>query len=209
MIRARFRMTLADDIWPYDVSTSFPDATLRLLTGVPKGDRALELGEALAEDPVAISSAIRQHSDIVGYDELYLDDSRVIGQYEADEKSLYEFLWESTLPPEFPIIVEDGEMEFNITATQPQFEAFGAALEEVGKQYELLSLVHTDDRDQLLTDRQRNYLLVAHNHGYFDVPRDATLAEVADTLNVDPSSASETIRRATDRVVADFLMRQT
>ena len=117
MIRARFRMTLADDIWPYDVSTSFPDATLRLLTGVPKGDRALELGEAHAEDPVAISSAIRQHSDIVGYDELYLDDSRVIGQYEADEKSLYEFLWESTLPPEFPIIVEDGEMEFNITAT--------------------------------------------------------------------------------------------
>jgi predicted DNA binding protein len=208
MIRARFRMTLADDIWPYDVSTSFPDATLRLLTGVPKGDRALELGEALAEDPVAISSAIRQHSDIVGYDELYLDDSRVIGQYEADEKSLYEFLWESTLPPEFPIIVEDGEMEFNITATQPQFEAFGAALEEVGKPYELLSLVHTADRDQLLTDRQRNYLLVAHNHGYFDVPRDATLAEVADALGVDPSSASETIRRATDRVVADFLMRQ-
>jgi predicted DNA binding protein len=120
---------------------------------------------------------------------------------------LYEFLWESSLPPEFPIIVEDGEMEFDVTATQPQFEAFGSALEEMGKQYELLSLVHTDDRNQLLTDRQRNYVLVTHNHGYFDVPRDATLAEVAATLGVDPSSASETIRRATDHVVSDFRMR--
>lgn len=206
MIRARFRMALSDEIWPYEVSTSFPDATLRLLTGVPKGDRALELGEARAQNPETVSEAIRRHPDIDGYDELYLDETRVIGQYEADEKSLYEFLWESSLPPEFPIIVEDGEMEFAVTATQPQFEAFGATLDELGKQYELLSLVHTDDRDQLLTDRQREYLIAAHNHGYFDVPRDSTLAEVADTLGVDPSSASETIRRAASRVIADFLM---
>lgn len=206
MIRARFRMALSDEIWPYEVSTSFPDATLRLLTGVPKGDCALELGEARAQNPEAVSDAIRRHPDIVGYDELYVDDTRVIGQYEADEKGLYEFLWASSLPPEFPIIVEDGEMEFDLTATQPQFEAFGSALDEMGKQYELLSLVHTENRDQLLTDRQREYLTVAHNHGYFDVPRESTLAEVADTLDVDPSSASETIRRATHRVIEDFVL---
>ena len=199
-------MALSDEIWPYEVSTSFPDTTLRLLTGVPKGDRALELGEARAQNPNTVSEVIRRHPDINGYDELYLDETRVIGQYRADEKSLYEFLWESSLPPEFPIIVENGEMEFAVTATQPQFEAFGATLDELGRQYELLSLVHTDDSDQLLTDRQREYLIAAHNHGYFDVPRDATLGEVADTLDVDPSSASETIRRAANRVITDFLM---
>lgn len=206
MIRARFRMALSDEIWPYEVSTSFPDATLRLLTGVPKGDRALELGEVRAENPNAVSDVIRRHPDIDNYDELYLDDTRVIGQYVSDERSLYEFLWDSSLPPEFPIVVENGEMEFDLTATQPQFEAFGSALDETGRQYELLSLVHTDDRDQLLTDRQRECLTVAHNHGYFDVPRDATLAEVADTLGVDPSSASETIRRATNRIIEEFVM---
>ena len=206
MIRARLRMALSDEIWPYEVSTSFPDATLRLLTGVPKGDCALELGEARAQNPAAVSDAIRRHPDIAGYDELHLDDTRVIGQYEADEKGLYEFLWASSLPPEFPIIVEDGEMEFALTATQPQFEAFGSTLDEMGKQYELLSLVHTENRDQLLTDRQRESLIAAHNHGYFDVPRESTLAEVADTLDVDPSSASETIRRATHRVIEEFIL---
>jgi predicted DNA binding protein len=205
MIRARFRMALSEEIWPYEVSTSFPDATLRLHTGVPKGDRALELGEVRAADPKAVSEAIRGHPDITGYDELYLDDTRAIGQYEADEKSLYEFLWASSLPPEFPITVEAGETEFALTATQPQFEVFGSALDETARQYELLSLVHTDDRDPLLTGRPREHLAVAHNHGFFDVPRESTLAEMADTLDVDPSSASETIRRAVNRVIEDFI----
>lgn len=68
------------------------------------------------------------------------------------------------------------------------------------------SLVHTEDRDQLLTDRQRESLTVAHKHGYFDVPRDATLAGVADALGVDPSSGSATIRRATNHVIGEFMV---
>lgn len=162
MIRARFRLTLPEDLWVAEISTAFPDARLRLLTGIPQGDCALELGEVCAEYPKAVGDAIRDHADIHGYDQLYADDHRIIGQYEADEKSLYEFLWESKLPPEFPIVVEDGRMQFDVTATEAQFDAFGAALDETGRQYDLLTLVHTDDRSELLTDRQREYLTVAY-----------------------------------------------
>ena len=70
------------------------------------------------------------------------------------------------------------------------------------------SLVHTEHRDQLLTDRQRESLTVAHKHGYFDVPRDATLAGVADALGVDPSRGSTTIRRAPNPVTGAFIMRR-
>lgn len=206
MIRARFRMTLADDRWVREVSTSFPDATLRLLTGVPRDDRALELGEVRADHPETVAAAIRRHPDVHDYDQLYAGDRRVVAQYEADEKGLYEFLWASSLPPEFPVVVEDGEMEFGLTATQAQFEAFGAALDDTGRRYELLSLVHTDERDGVLTDRQRECLAVAHREGYFTVPRESTLAAVADELGVDTSTASETIRRATGRLVERFLL---
>ncbi|WP_256289362.1 helix-turn-helix domain-containing protein [Halobellus inordinatus] len=209
MIRARFRLVLPEDIWITEVSTSFPDATLRLLTGVPKRDRALELGEVRAADPAAVTDAIRGHPDIVGYQQLYGDTDRAIGQYEADEKSLYEFLWGSSLPPEFPIVVEDGEMEFDLTATQEQFEAFGSTLDETGRRYDLLTLSHTDERDSVLTDRQRECLTAAHRLGYFDVPRECSLAELADTLGVDKSSASETIRRGTGRLVDQFILDRT
>lgn len=206
VIRARFRMPLPAEIWVNEVSMSFPDATLRLLTGVPKGGRALELGEVRAENARAVTTEIREHPDICEYDGLYLSDHRTIAQYEADEKGLYEFLWTSSLPPEFPIIVENGEMEFDITATREQFEAFGATLDDTGRQYDLVTLVHTDERDALLTDRQRECLTVAQRRGYFEVPRECTLAELADALGVDKSTASETIRRGTARVVEQFLV---
>jgi len=206
VIRARFRTKLPEHIWVSDVSTAFPDATLRLLTGVPKGDRALELGEVRAENAAAVADAIRQHADITAYEPLYVDDRRSIAQYEADEQALYEFLWASSLPPEFPIVVENGEMEFDLTATRAQFEAFGDAIDESDNRYELLTVVHTDEADGLLTDRQAACLATAHRLGYFEVPRACTLEAVADDLGVDKSSASETLRRATERVVGEFLL---
>jgi len=206
VIRARFRMELAEDIWVHELSTTFPATTFRLLTGVPKGDRALELGEVRTDRPAEVTEAIRDHRDITAYEEVFASDRRAIARYEADEKSLYEFLWESSLPPEFPIVVENGRMEFDLTATQAQFDAFGAALEERDRWYELLSLVHTDEGDSLLTERQRECLQTALHEGYFDVPRQCTLAELADGLNVDKSTASETIRRGQARVLESFLV---
>jgi hypothetical protein len=206
VIRARFRIELPEDVWASEVSQSFPDATLRLLTGVPMGERALELGEVRADEPTAVTGAIRSHPDISAFDRLYGDDQRVISQYEATERSLYEFLWGSSFPPEFPMVVEDGEMAFDVTATREQFEAFGSALDGSGVRYELLSVVHTEDSESLLTDRQRECLAVAHQRGYFEVPRQCDLTELGAALGVDKSTASETIRRATDRVVAQYLL---
>jgi predicted DNA binding protein len=210
MIRARFRMELAEGLWISQTSTAFPSATFRLLTGVPKGGCALELGEVRAEADhlTEVTDAIRNHPDITAYEAVFAGDQRAVAQYEADEKSLYEFLWESSLPPEFPIVVEDGVMEFDITATQTQFDAFGQALDERDRGYDLLSVVHTDESDTLLTDRQRECLQAALRHGYFEVPRECTLAELADRLGVDKSTASETIRRGQTRLVKSSLLRR-
>jgi predicted DNA binding protein len=199
-------MSLPGDIWVAELSREFPAAAFRLLTGVPRGDRALELGEVRAGDPRVVVDAIRAHPDIYDYEALYVGDSRAIGQYEAVEQSLYEFLWASSLPPEFPVVIEDGEMEFGLTATRSQFEAFGDALGASGREYDLLSVTEAADDDGLLTDRQRECLTAALHMGYFEVPRRCTLAEVADRLDVDKSTASETIRRAAARVVEQFLL---
>lgn len=206
MIRARFRMALPADTWVAAVSTSFPDATFRLLTGVPMGDRALELGEVRAEDPDAVGEAIASHPDVSAYDQVYADEERAIARYEAVDQRLYEFLWGSSLPPEFPIVVENGEMEFDVTATRDKFDAFGEALDASAFRYELLSVVHTDDADDLLTDRQRECLTVAIREGYFEVPRECTTAELADSLDVDKSSVSVTLRRGTARVLESFFV---
>lgn len=199
-------MPLREDLWVNELSSVFSKATFRLLTGVPKADHALELGEVQASDAEAVVTTIKDHPDISAYEAVYQDETRAVGQYKVADQGLYEFLWQSSLPPEFPVVVENGTMEFDLTTSREQFEAFCEALNEIKQGYQLLSVVHTEDEDPILTARQRECMTVALRRGYFEVPRDCTLAEVAAGLDIDKSTASETIRRGTARVLQQFLV---
>lgn len=199
-------MALPEEVWVTEVSRAFPGATFRLLTGVPMGDRTLELGEVLDDDPRPAVDALHAHPDVLASDLLYDGAGRALTRYETREQGLFEFLGGSSLPPEFPLVVEDGVMTFTVTATREQFEALGATLDTSGFRYDLLSVVHSDARSGVLTDRQRECLEVALREGYFDVPRGCTLVDVAAELGVDKSSASETIRRGSARVLEWFLL---
>jgi predicted DNA binding protein len=207
VIRARFRLWLRDGLWIAEVSRAFPDATFRLLTGVPLDDRTLELGETRADDPTAVTETVRDHPDILEHELLHCDGGRSLSKYVTRDRALFEFLGASSLLPEFPLVVEDGVMTFGVTASRAEFDAFGDRLDDSGLRYELLSVFHHDEPDGgPLTDRQHECLTVAWRMGYFEVPRDCTLAEVADALDVDTSTVSETIRRGTARVLERFLL---
>lgn len=75
--------------------------------------------------------------------------------------------------------------------------------------FRLVRLTETDrerDRDGLdrLTESQREALLTAHEMGYFEVPRRASLQDVAETLGVTAPSLSERLRRAQSRLVEQY-----
>ncbi|SFS93351.1 helix-turn-helix domain-containing protein [Halostagnicola kamekurae] len=55
-----------------------------------------------------------------------------------------------------------------------------------------------------MTDAQREALVTAHEMGYFDMPRTATMADVADELGVSSASLSERLRRAQNHLIAGF-----
>lgn len=52
-----------------------------------------------------------------------------------------------------------------------------------------------------LTDRQREVLLVAHERGYYRIPRETTTAEVAEVVGVDRRTAEEHLRRAEQKLM--------
>src|SRR6056297_213395 len=55
--------------------------------------------------------------------------------------------------------------------------------------------------DSGLTDEQFEALVTAHEMGYFDVPKGATQADVADALGISPPSLSERLKRAQQRLI--------
>lgn len=205
VIRAEIRVRLPEETWISRVSRSFPEATFRLLTGFRTGDVAIELGEAVADRPRAVADAIDSRPEISNYRRLTVADDRVLGTYETADTAMYEFVERSAIPPAYPVVVRNGRVEFDLTTTREEFDRIRADLESAGVSYDLVSLVETADPEGLLTERQREVLEVALRKGYFTVPRECTLSEVAAALEVDTSTASEVLRRGENRIVRWFL----
>ncbi|WP_439028445.1 helix-turn-helix domain-containing protein [Haloarchaeobius sp. DT45] len=54
-----------------------------------------------------------------------------------------------------------------------------------------------------LTDRQHEALRIAYELGHFDIPRQASLEDVAAELGISPSSVSERLRRAQTQLIEE------
>ncbi len=65
-----------------------------------------------------------------------------------------------------------------------------------------------DPGDQAESDRQATVLGAAVERGYDDTPRQCTLTELADALGVAKSTCSETLHRAEETVVKQFVERR-
>lgn len=205
MIVAKFRIRLPESMWVAQVSRSFPTATFRLLSGIRTGNTAIELGEVVTDAPMEIIQATSSHQSIVQYERLGVSSDRVLSKYTTTDVDLYQFVEQASLPPEFPIIVRNGWYEFDLTAARRDFNRFRAVLTNSEQAYELLSAIGTEQEQRLLTTRQRELLELAVQWGYFAVPRDCTLAEFAERVGIDKSTASEGLRRGEARLVKWFL----
>jgi len=62
-----------------------------------------------------------------------------------------------------------------------------------------------DDGVVALTEKQQELLAVAHEEGYFDVPRGISQDELADRLGVSKSAVSQRLRRAIGELCASKL----
>lgn len=72
--------------------------------------------------------------------------------------------------------------------------------------FQLLRLTRDDESEPPgdgLTDRQREALRIAYELGYFEIPRRASLEEVAAELDISASSVSERLRRAQTELIEE------
>jgi len=205
MISAQFGIRLPEGLWVAELSTRFPNATFRLLSGKRVGGEAVELGEVVTDSPAEVAAAMEAHPSITQFEPLERSADRSLSKYRTTDTDLYEFVEGASLTVEFPIAVRDGWYEFDLTGTREELDHLRGILDDLGVPYELRSLVSSEESDQLLTGRQREILEAAVHMGYFEVPRECTLEDVAQRLDVDKSTASTVIRRGESRIVKWFV----
>lgn len=107
------------------------------------------------------------------------------------------------LPP--VAFLETGAIQFEAVGEATALSAFHDALSEIGEV--TIERVEEFERTQSasgLTDRQREALDAAASVGYYDVPRNGTITDVASVLDCAPSTAGELVRKAEAAVVQNY-----
>ena len=205
MPQARLLVDLPDGPWIADVSREFPDAGFRVLTAVPDDSAGFALLRLTARDVDAVLAAMRDHEALAEASVMTRGDGVATVRIETSAPLLLIAAKRSGLPIEMPIDIENGVAEVDVTGEHERVAALGKRFDELGLEYELERVRQRVDPVRLLTDRQQELLLTAVDLGYYDVPRQSTLTEVADHVGIAKSTCSETLQRVERTVVREFV----
>lgn len=94
-------------------------------------------------------------------------------------------------------------------ASRNQFDIFREYFTDQGINFSLENLTKASSPQQFmggLTAAQRDALVIAVEEGYFAIPREATMEDVADSLGISTQAASERIRRGVKQFVTMILV---
>lgn len=160
-----------------------------------------------------------------------LDAVETIQEYDVtpvDDRSFYVYIRESahgfasrlrTLLTDTELLIvppieygSDGEMLFEIAGEQDALQRLvenlpdhlSASVNRLGE-YD----AYRESQVTALTDRQEEVLDVARERGYYEIPRQASVREIADEVGCSKSTAANHLRKAEARLVALYTDRST
>jgi len=102
-------------------------------------------------------------------------------------------------------VLPDGWRQTGWFATRDAFNEFSAFWRQ-NSDFQLSRLTRDGESEPPgdgLTDHQQEALRTAYELGYFDIPRRATLKEIAAELDISASSVSERLRRAQTQLIEE------
>lgn len=208
MARATLTLTVPDVIWIGDLSRQLPRMRIRVLAAVQNGERGVALTEVSAPDIDAALEEMMSYDSIADIERLNSGDEQTLVQLETTMPLLLEPLQRSGVPLEMPFTIQDGNVVWEVTASRDRLSKLGEHLEELGIPFTVDSIYEEVESEELLTDHQWEVLKTATELGYYDTPRRCTQEELAETLGVAKSTCSETLHRAEERVIKQFIERR-
>jgi len=204
MATAAFTITLPEGVWIGDLSRAHPEAEIRVLAALPDGEVGVGHVEILHSDAESIVEAMRAEDAVTAVEVFEIRDGRALVQFRTTEPLLLVPIQRTGIPIQLPFTISNGELDWELTAPHERLSELGKLFEDLGIPFEVHHVQQNVDVRQLLTDTQSELLDEAIERGYYDTPRECTLTELAEHLDMAPSTISETLHRAEEKVVKEF-----
>ncbi|WP_340100678.1 helix-turn-helix domain-containing protein [Salinibaculum salinum] len=204
MPQAKLRLDIPDEVWIGDITRRYPDASVRILAALSDEDAGVGLAEITASNPREVVRDIEDAEDVTSVDMLKYSDGDVLVQFETTMPLLLLPARDSGVPLEMPFEIQDGTATWEVTAPSERLSELGTQLESFGISFTVDYVQQRLNEEQLVTDRQRRVVQTALEEGYYDTPRDSSLTELADSLDIAKSTASETLHRAEEKIIKHY-----
>ena len=205
MSQATLSVTLPDGLWISDVSRAFPDARFRVLAAMPGEETGFGIVQITGENPKGVVEEMLGHPGLVEVTPLHGDEERATVQFETAAPLLLLSAQASGLPIELPLEIRDGESTIEVTGSSRHLSELCTQLDRFGLSFQVDRVSSVVDSTQLLSARQRELVVEAVERGYYDTPRGCTLTELADAAGIAKSTCSETLHRAEETIVKEFV----
>lgn len=206
MAHLRLKIDAAEvEDWLATLSAEFPEAMFTVPATIPINKGLLGIVEVRMAEIERLVSSIEENSEVESCELLHTDDGMVVFQFTSQMTESYDALISSETVPQYPVSLQNGWYSAQITASQEQLSDYLEEISEVGIPYEIVSLTHSSDPSEVLTERQWQVVTEAVERGYYEPTRRCTITELAETFDINKSSMSKLLRRAENRIVTAFV----
>lgn len=205
MTHARLVVELPDEAWIANVSRGHPNASFRVMAAIPGDGPGYALVNVTAPNVGDVLDEMRDHSAVTDLAVMARSEREATVQFETSTPILVRAAKHAGVPIRMPVEIEAGKATLSVIGSHERLPELGSRFEELDLSYRVDRVSQFDPPGRTLTDRQRETVLAAIEHGYYDTPRRCSLTELSNRLGLAKSTVSETLHRAEEEVVKSFL----
>ena len=205
MAQATLTITMPEQVWIQQLSTTYPSTTFQVLAAVPGSESGFALVRITGPAFADVVDDMRDHPQITELTLAQWSDQEATVHFETTAPLLMFSAKEAGMPIELPVEISDGTATIEVTGSRTRLAELADQLEEFGLEYRIEHVRERLHESQLLSDRQLEVLAAAVDAGYYDTPRRCSLTELADQLGIAKSTCSETLHRAEESIVKRFV----
>jgi len=204
---AKIDITVPDDVWIGDVSSAHPDVVFRVVSTQYDGEIATALVEIEGEDIIQILSQTNSDADIVELDLLWKNEEKTTVQIETTNPELLLPVSRVGIPLKTPFVISDGIASWELFTSHSKLSQLSETLNQLDISYDVESILGFDDESKqpVLTERQQEVLQVAFKEGYYHTPRECTLTQVAESVEITKATCSDILHRAEGKIIGRYL----
>jgi hypothetical protein len=198
---AKLTITVPESVWIGDISRTYADTRFRVLAATANDSTGVARIRLIGSEPEAVCETMCEYDAVADLTVFETDPNQYRIQVETTKPLLLTSLQASGVPIETPFEVSDGEMVLETTIPQHRLSKLGEQLDEFGISFSVEQIKQEFESDALLTTRQQSLLYEAIDHGYYDTPRQITLTELSNELDMAASTCCEVLHRAEEQVL--------